>query len=554
MRRLGAVVCVLAWVVAAGAADCNLNGVDDATEIGGGAADCNANGMPDTCELFRVAFAASRLPAGSSPAAIATGELTGDRLLDLAIANRDAGTVTIYEGAPGGTFTSPDTVNVGMRPEAVVAAELSGPIIIGTGSVTDLVVANGDSNSVSVLRNAGDGTFSNITGSPFSVAAHPNGLAVADLNGDGFPDIVVSVRDATPMAGVRALVNDGSGGFTGPFAIAPTGAQPRAVVLADLNADGFPDILVANRGSGTVSFLRNNSGGGLFPAVDVATVADPVAIAVADLDADADLDLAVLSGTDNAVHLFLNAGASTFSPGATVPAAAQGAALQLVDMDGDGAVDIVAITTGGDAAVIALNDGAGVFGASTAIAVGDGPLDVVPLDIDGDGRTDLVVTNSLSADVSVLLGTGPVVRDCDATGVLDACEPARLDCNANGVADTCDALSPVAFGAPVYTPVTDTSSPLAVGDLDGDGRADVVWRRTGPKLVVGRGMPDGRLAELGAFDLPDNPTRLLLADVEGDGDRDVVVTSNAGRTVHVLRNDGAGSLAAPETYALTNRP
>ena len=551
MRRLGVALCLLAWAAAAGAADCNLNGVEDATDIGAGAADCNANGVPDTCELFPVAFTASRLPAGSLPAAVATGELTGDTLPDLAIANPDAGTLTIFEGAPGGTFTSPDTVNVGMRPEAVVAYFRSA-MLIGFGSTTDLIVANGDSNTVSVLANAGDGTFSNISGSPFAVPGHPNGLGVGDLTGDGDPDIVVSRRDA---GGVSVFASNGLGGYTTSGIVVPTGAQPRAVVLADIDRDGFIDALVANRGSGTVSFLKNNVGTNfIVPAVTVATVGDPVAIAVADLDADGDLDLAVLSGTDNAVHLFLNDGAATFSPGATIPAAAQGAALQLVDLDANGAVDIVAITTAGDAAVIALNDGTGVFGAPTAVAVGDGPLDVVPLDIDLDGRTDLVVTNSLSADVSVLLGTGPVVRDCDATGVLDVCEPARLDCNANGIADTCDTASPIAFGAPVYTPVADTSVPLAVGDLDGDGRADVVWRRTGPKLVVGRGMSDGRLTELGAFDLPDNPTRLLLADVEGDGDRDVVVTSNAGRTVHVLRNDGAGSLAAPETYALTNQP
>jgi hypothetical protein len=488
---------------------------------------------------------------------MAAAELTGDGFTDLAVANRVAGTVTILAGGAGGTFASAGTVTVGARPEAVAASVLdtSGGVIL-LGSNVDLVVANGDANSVSILRNGGDGTFTDVTGSPFAVPSHPNGLALADFTGDGAPDVAIAVRDA---GGVRALVNDGTGNFTGPFATLATGTEPQAILAVDVSGDGNVDLLVANRGSGTVSSLRGTGSNIVGPALTVATVADPVAIAVADLDADGDLDLGVLSGTDDAVHLLVNDGTGTFSAAPTIAAGPGGAALQLVDVDGNGAPDVVAVTASGNAVVLALNDGTGAFGGPIAFPAGTGPLDVAVADVDGDGRTDLLASDSVDGAVSILRATAGLARDCDASGVSDACEPARLDCNANGVADTCDAAFPIAFGGAIFTAVSGARASRAAafgaGDLDGDGRTDVVLEGTGSSIVVARGMPDGTVAPVGSpFPLADSPTRVLLADVDDDGDRDVVVGAGAANTVYVLRNTGNGTIGAADTYVLPNSP
>ncbi|MCI0636949.1 MAG: hypothetical protein L0206_24000, partial [Actinobacteria bacterium] len=91
MRRLGSIVLLVAWT-AAHAADCTLNGTDDAADIAAGASDCNTNGVPDTCDRFPLAFVESRVAAGSMPGPIAVAGLNDDATLDIAVANRDAAT------------------------------------------------------------------------------------------------------------------------------------------------------------------------------------------------------------------------------------------------------------------------------------------------------------------------------------------------------------------------------------------------------------------------------------------------------------------------------
>jgi FG-GAP-like repeat len=550
MRRLALIVLVLAWT-SAHALDCNLNGVDDAADIAAGAAsDCNANGALDVCDLFPLALVESRVAAGSTPGPIVAGALNDDATTDLAVANQGAGTVTILTGAGDGTFTTAGTIPVGSQPEALAAGVLIGGVVIILGSDIDLVVANGGANSLSVLRNSGTGSFSDIAGSPFTVSGHPNGVAIGDLNNDAAADIVVARRD---LNGVSVMLNDGTGLFTTLSGVFASGTAPRDLVLGDFDADGFLDALVANRTAGTVSYLKNSLGLTFLPQVTAATIGDPVGLALADVDADADLDFAVLSTTDASVHVFLNNGSGTFSGGPVLPTLADGAALRLVDVDGNGAPDVVVVGTTADAVFVALNDGTGTFGARRAFAVGDGPLGIASGDVNGDGRVDLAISDGLSGAVSLLAAMPPVATDCDATSVPDSCEPTALDCNANGIGDPCDAALRPIFADASSTPLTGTSTPLAVGDVTGDGRAEVVLRQDAMKLAVEQRLGDGSLAPLGTFDVPSTPSRLLLLDVDGDTDRDYVVTTSS-TAVYVLRNGGDGTVTTTDTYTLPNHP
>ena len=110
-------------------------------------------------------------------------------------------------------------------------------------------------------------------GQPAGVGSRPTSLVVADLNGDGKPDLAVANLNGTT---VSVLLNKGDGTFAARVDY-PTGAQPFSVAAADLNGDGKPDLAVANAGigNGRVSVLLNNGDGTFAAKVDYATGAEP---------------------------------------------------------------------------------------------------------------------------------------------------------------------------------------------------------------------------------------------------------------------------------------
>ena len=147
----------------------------------------------------------------------------------------------------------------------------------------DLLTANRDANSVSVLLNAGTGFATKVD---YAVGEAPASLAVADLNGDSSPDVAVANQSE---AGISLLLNDGNGGFF-RFGV-PTIGVPDSVAIADLNGDGWADFVNTNSsiGESTVS-VHFNRGLGSFPIEDNAPVgAAPSAVALGDLNGDARL-------------------------------------------------------------------------------------------------------------------------------------------------------------------------------------------------------------------------------------------------------------------------
>jgi hypothetical protein len=152
-------------------------------------------------------------------------------------------------GTGDGTFQAPVDYAAGAAPSAVRVGDFNGDGIL------DLAVANspGD-DKVSVLLGKGDGTFQAAV--PYAVGPLLGGrssLAVSDFNGDGKADMVVVFG-----GGVRVLLSNGDGTFQTTATSYLAGVGPVAVVVGDFNADGFPDLAVANRDSNDVSILFND--------------------------------------------------------------------------------------------------------------------------------------------------------------------------------------------------------------------------------------------------------------------------------------------------------
>jgi hypothetical protein len=186
----------------------------------------------------------------SAPTAIAIGDFNGDGNEDVAVT--EGSEVDVLNGSGTGTFSAGSQTSItGTGATAIATAFLSGD------TKPDLVVGSSD-GTVSLLTNAGS-SFS-VTSTALA-AGGITGLATADFNLDGLQDVAAVDGGSSFLPGADdvSVVTGATGGTNGGVTSFATGSYPQGIAVADFNNDGKPDIAAVNEGAGTVSILLNNT-------------------------------------------------------------------------------------------------------------------------------------------------------------------------------------------------------------------------------------------------------------------------------------------------------
>ena len=349
-------------------------------------------------------------------------------------------------------------------------------------------------------------------GPPFSPGGVPGSLEAVDLDLDGFPDIVTG--DASLFSsrggGVAIRFNDGSGKLEDPWSLMVPDSVAGTLVHADFNRDGDVDIAIASRARegcrefDRLSILENQGHREFAAAVAHEAGRDALDLEAADFDLDGDADIATASG--GAVTLLRNRGDGGFDrpePGSGTNAALSIAA---ADLDGDDDIDLAAVHEWSGHVSIFANSGNGTFEPSAGVQADDRMGFVLADDLDRDGDFDLFVA-SLTSTGTILenLGGGQTWRGSSLYGA------GRTGCTA---------------------------------DIDRDGLPDLVLSR-------GRDVQVLRNSSLLSFEAADSvylqhgALLLVPADMDADGDEDVIAFSNLQRMQICVVHNRGGDLEGP---------
>jgi hypothetical protein len=343
---------------------------------------------------------------GDAPCFVVAGHVDPDAYPDLVVANCNSNSVSVLRNNGNGSFAPAVTYPVGSGPDDVTLGDFD------TDGHLDIASANARSNNVSVMLNRGNGTFVAPVQYPVGIpgATITQSLADGDLDMDGDLDLVVT-NVSFEVSGnntVAIFLNNGDGTFTqgGDLLIGVTG--PHDVTTGDLDQDGHLDLLVTNRDDNTVFALRNNGNGTFGRAVSFPAVDAPNTPITADVDHDGDLDV-ITGNFFGSVAILRNDGHGTLALPEAVVVGGEITSVAAGDIDTDGDLDIVAanftIFVSDDTPVgVLLNNGEGRFTlAGDFGAVGQHALSASLADVDADGAPDVAVVNVTSDTVSILL-------------------------------------------------------------------------------------------------------------------------------------------------------
>ncbi len=592
-------------------ADYNGNGLRDADDIAAGRSeDCNGNGLPDECEAAPPPFGArTGVAVNVTAPEPAVADFNGDGILDLAVGATGSGGfgVSVFLGGEDrqfealgrrlGSFREINRMRTadlnGDGAGDVVLLDIGGVrafINEGAGDFSERVsvstrddlneIAIGDMNGdgfddvvaalisgdlITVIVSHGDGTYEHIEDYPVNA---PRGVAVADVDGDGDKDAVVTGGECLTI-----FNNTGDGTLTPVAQGNELGENPRMPVFGDLNGDDLPDLAVVT--DARIDLLVNRSGESFdvmrsFHLGEETGAATSIALGDVDLDGDSDVILGLVNtGAPGAVLFFINDGAGffRFTPLVELPAPPRGASAR--DLDGDGDVELF-VTDRGNGIDIRYNDGHVLDAPSPLSFVQDllplsdnfEPHVTALVDIDGDGDEDLVTMDGEELVMVLPKGEDGLFQEGDRyrlDGASELIAIVAVDLDNDGdvdVAGNDEATDRLLIlenqGDGTFVQLEeqyDTGNRpafLAAADLNGDGLQDLLSvNATEDTVGIFFNLGDAVFEPEVAVEAGDRPVAAATGDFDGDGDSDMAVVNANAATLAVFRNEDSGTFGEP---------
>jgi hypothetical protein len=518
------------------------------------------------------------LSTGTGPMAIAVGDLDRDGKSDLAIADNGSSVVSVLLGDGSGQAFTESAVTVNTYPTSIALADFNGD------NHLDIATVSGGSRGLNINLNNGNGTFAATTN--FATGFCPNGVTTGDFNHDGKADVAVAC--VFPSSdGVSILIGNGDGTFVThpnppggpiPYVSYNAGNQtPGYITTADINADGNADLVTANYSStgqfanNSISILPGKPDGTFGPARVYHGGPAPMSVAIGDFNGDghADVVTADSGGSVGTVSMLLGRGDGTMLAAEAVPVTVRNSStdtgVALGDFTGDGKFDMAIVTWNVYYNGVTLFPGLGngQFAAgiqSPAVSA----TTIASSDFNTDGKLDLVVTGS--SGVSILLGNGNGTFGAPTTFAVGNLPSwvAVGDLNGDGKADLAvangsgsDGASVLlgdgtgSFGAATSVPAGGSASFVTIADLNADGKADLaVVNSSTVSIVPGNG--DGTFGTSAPL-TAGTPDSVSVGDFNGDGLPDLTATSfippgGGGSAMLVWLNDGTGGFSFSAKY------
>ncbi|MFY9307564.1 MAG: FG-GAP-like repeat-containing protein [Bacteroidia bacterium] len=403
----------------------------------------------------------------------------------------------VYFGATKGTVTACTdtsinvTVNSGASYENVSVSNISDKQVATAKPFASTFTCGGAINSSSF-------------GPPTNYTAgnSPRSISVADLDGDGHPDIVITNSADSTISILKNLSEIGGFSLDSPVQLVGK-MSPQDIAIGDITGDGKPDIAVVSKDSNMVTTFRNTSSGNTISfgqKVNISTGLSPKGISLADIDRDGRLEIIVSNEGANTVSVFKNTltalGGISYNSKIDFPTGSSPRSVAAEDIDGDGMPDVITTNYGGNNFSVLKNTSSGgniSFDSPIDFTTGVGPQSIRVADLDSDGMNDVVITNNTSGTISVykntsntgsvsfspgidaLTGTGPVnvaVGDVDGDGAPDLSATNKAS-NTVSVFKNTSTIGTISLNPKLDFTVLSGPIGVVLADFNGDGRPDL---------------------------------------------------------------------------------